>query len=259
MKNIRTVRLRDLEIGAGRPKIIVPIVAETAHGIIEKAQEILSYTVDLVEWRVDHYEDALDTPKLLATLKELRSVLGETPILVTARTREEGGALDIDMDTYTALNTAVARSGDADIIDVQIFAGDEVVRKNIDAIHAAGCKVVGSYHCFDGTPDKADLVRRMRKAQDMGADIPKAAVMPKCTADVLTLLEATREMHEEYADRPIITMSMGSGVISRLSGEYFGSAATFGMVGQASAPGQIPCGQLSAVLSILHQALAPQS
>lgn len=259
MGNIRTVRLRDVEIGTGRPKIIVPIVAKTAHEIIEKAREILSCTVDFVEWRVDFYEDAADTPKVLATLKELRSVLGEMPILVTARTREEGGALDINMDAYTALNTAVAQSGDADIIDVQIFAGDEVVRKNIDAIHAAGCKVVGSYHCFDGTPDKADLVRRLRKAQDMGADIPKAAVMPKCTADVLTLLDATREMHEEYADRPIITMSMGSGVISRLSGECFGSAATFGMIGQASAPGQIPCGQLSAVLSILHQALVPQS
>lgn len=259
MGNIRTVRLRDVEIGTGRPKIIVPIVAKTAHEIIEKAREILSCAVDFVEWRVDFYEDAADTPKVLATLKELRSVLGEMPILVTARTREEGGALDINMDAYTALNTAVAQSGDADIIDVQIFAGDEVVRKNIDAIHAAGCKVVGSYHCFDGTPDKADLVRRLRKAQDMGADIPKAAVMPKCTADVLTLLDATREMHEEYADRPIITMSMGGGVISRLSGECFGSAATFGMIGQASAPGQIPCGQLSAVLSILHQALAPQS
>ena len=259
MGNIRTVRLRNVEIGIGRPKIIVPIVAKTAHEIIEKAREILSCPVDLVEWRMDFYEDAPDTPKVLVTLKELRSVLGEKPILVTARTREEGGVLDINMDTYTALNTAVARSGDADIIDVQIFAGDEVVRKNIAAIHAAGCKVVGSYHCFDGTPDKADLVRRMRKAQDMGADIPKVAVMPKCTADVLTLLDATREMHEEYADRPIITMSMGSGVISRLGGECFGSAATFGMIGQASAPGQMPCDQLSAALSILHQALAPQS
>ena len=259
MGSIRTVKLRNVEIGAGVPKIIVPIVAETTQGILDKAREILDCTFDFVEWRADFYEDLFDTEAVLSTLKSLRSILGEKPILVTVRTKEEGGAREVDPETYTALNTAIARSGDADIIDVQIFAGDEVVRKNIDAIHAAGCKVVGSYHCFDGTPDKTDLVRRMRKAQDMGADIPKAAVMPKCTADVLTLLDATREMHEEYADRPIITMSMGSGVISRLGGECFGSAATFGMIGQASAPGQIPCGQLSAVLSILHQALAPLS
>lgn len=259
MGTIQTVKLRNVEIGAGVPKIIVPIVAETAEAILEKAREIMNYTFDFLEWRADFYEDVLDAGKVLSTLKALRAVLGEKPILVTVRTKEEGGALALDADAYTALNTAIARSGDADIIDVQIFLGDEVVRKNIDAIHAAGCKVIGSYHSFDGTPDKEDLVRRMRKAQEMGADIPKIAVMPKCPADVITLLDATQEMHNKYADRPLLTMSMADGVISRLCGEYFGSAATFGMVGQASAPGQIPTEQLSTVLSILHQALSPQS
>lgn len=259
MGTIQTVKLRDVEIGAGAPKIIVPIVAQTAEAILEKAKEIMNYTFDFLEWRVDFYEDVLDTDKVLSTLKALRAVLGEKPILVTARTKEEGGAVELDADAYTALNTAIARSGDADIIDVQIFLGDEVVRKNIDAIHAAGCKVVGSYHSFDGTPSKEELIQRLQKEQEMGADIPKIAVMPKCPADVIALLDATQEMHTKYADRPLITMSMGSGVISRLCGEYFGSAATFGMIGQASAPGQIPTDQLSTVLSILHRALAPQS
>ena len=259
MGTIQTVKLRDVEIGAGVPKIIVPIVAETAGGILEKAREIMSYTFDFLEWRADFYEDVLDAEKLLSTLKALRAVMGEKPILVTIRTKEEGGALALDADTYTALNTAIAQSGDADIIDVQIFLGDEVVRKNIDAIHAAGCKVIGSYHSFDGTPAKDDLIQRMRKAQEMGADIPKVAVMPKSTADIITLLDATQEMHNKYADRPLLTMSMADGVISRLSGECFGSAATFGMIGQASAPGQIPTEQLATVLSILHQALSPQS
>lgn len=259
MGTIQTVKLRNLEIGAGVPKIIVPIVAETAEAIVEKAREITNYNFDFLEWRVDFYEDVLDAGKVVSTLKALRAVLGEKPILVTARTKEEGGAVELDADAYTALNTAIAQSGDADIIDVQIFLGDEVVRKNIDAIHAAGCKVVGSWHSFDGTPNKEELIRRLRKAQEMGADIPKIAVMPKCPSDVIALLDATQEMHTKYADRPLITMSMGSGVISRLCGEYFGSAATFGMIGQASAPGQIPTDQLSTVLSILHQALTPQS
>ena len=46
---------------------------------------------------------------------------------------------------------------------------------------------------------------------------------------MLTLLSATLEMSEQFADRPIITMSMaGTGVVSRLAGETFGSALTFG-------------------------------
>ena len=65
--------------------------------------------------------------------------------------------------------------------------------------------------------------------QELGAHIPKIAVMPKTPNDVLTLLDATYTMHTLHADRPIITMSMAStGLISRIAGEIFGSAATFG-------------------------------
>ena len=64
--------------------------------------------------------------------------------------------------------------------------------------------------------------------------------MPQLKRDVLTLLEATLEMSEKYAKGPIITMSMaGMGVISRMAGETFGSAVTYGAAGKRSAPGQV--------------------
>ena len=253
---MKTVMLRGVEVGAGMPKIIVPIVANTAEGILAKAEEFLNYEFDVVEWRVDFYDDVFDTEKVLQTLKALNEKLGDKPILFTFRTKKEGGEKEISMEAYTALNTAVAASGYADAVDVEIFSGDDVVRANIDAIHAAGKAVVGSNHDFFKTPDKADLLYRLRKMQDMGADIPKIAVMPTCQADVITMLDATQEMYTKYADRPIITMSMAKGVITRLVGEYFGSSMTFGAVGQVSAPGQIPADQLRNVMEILHRALA---
>ena len=253
---MKTVMLRGLEVGSGSPKVIVPIVAATAEGILAKAAEFANYTMDVVEWRVDFYEDVFHTDKVLSTLNALRAALGDTPILFTFRTKKEGGEKDIAPEDYLALITAVANSGDADAVDVEIFSGDDLVRKAIDAVHAAGKAVVGSNHDFGGTPKKADLIYRLRKVQDMGADIPKIAVMPKGTADVITLLDATQEMANCYADRPIITMSMGSGVITRLCGEYFGSAMTFGAVGQVSAPGQIPVEQLKTAMDILHRGLA---
>ena len=92
--------------------------------------------------------------------------------------------------------------------------------------------------------------------QELGADIPKIAVMPQNKKDVLTLLAATDEMASEYADRLIITMSMsGTGVISRLCGEVFGSALTFGAVGKVSAPGQMGIEDLTTVLGLLHKSL----
>lgn len=77
-----------------------------------------------------------------------------------------------------------------------------------------------SNHDFHKTPTAEEIVQRLRKMQELDADIPKIALMPQCKTDVLTLLSATLEMHERYADRPIITMSMAkNGVISRLAGE----------------------------------------
>ena len=252
---MNTVKIRNIEVGAGMPKVIVPIVGKTKEEIVNRGKELSGMELDVVEWRVDFYDDVFDTERVIETLKELREALGEKALLFTFRTKKEGGEKVIDADAYTKLNTAVAESGNADAVDVEIFSGDDVVRKNIDAIHAAGKVVVGSNHDFFRTPSKADLIYRLRKMQDMGADIPKIAVMPQNKDDVLTLLSATEEM-KKYADRPIITMSMSAtGVISRLCGEVFGSSMTFGTVGAASAPGQIPVGQLKESMNILHSAL----
>ena len=175
---------------------------------------------------------------------------------MTFRTSKEGGEKAIDAEAYAELNIKAAQTGLVDLVDVEVFTGDEIVSRIIREAHAAGVKVVASNHDFDKTPDKDDIVSRLRKMQAMDADIPKIAVMPRSKRDVLTLLAATEEMATDYADRPIITMSMaGTGVISRLCGEVFGSALTFGAAGKASAPGQMGVQDLSTVLGLLHNAL----
>lgn len=253
---MKKVELRGLEIGTYPPKVIVPIVERTTAAIIAQAEILKGLALNMVEWRADFYEDVFNTNQVLDTLSLLRATLNEIPILFTFRTKKEGGEKTINPEAYTALNLAVAQSHFADAIDVEIFTGDAVVYANIQNIHQAGVIVVGSNHDFDKTPDKADLIYRLRKMQDMGADIPKIAVMPKSRADVITLLDATNEMSSKYADRPIVTMSMsGDGAISRICGEVFGSAMTFGTAGQSSAPGQIPLEELTAVLDIVHRAI----
>ena len=253
---MNTIKVRDIEIGAGAPKIIVPIVGKTKDEIITEAKTFDSIPVDVVEWRADWFEGVFDFAQVKDVLTDLREVLGNTPILMTFRTSKEGGEKAIDDKAYAELNLNAAKSGLVDLIDVEIFTGDAVVREIIDGAHAAGVKVVASNHDFHKTPAKSDIIYRLRKMQDMGADIPKIAVMPQNKRDVLTLLAATEEMVTDYADRPVITMSMaGTGVISRLCGEVFGSSMTFGAAGKASAPGQMGVNDLNTVLGLLHNAL----
>ena len=253
---MNTVKIRDIEIGAGAPKIIVPIVGVTKEDIIEEAKTFDSIPVDVVEWRVDWFEGVFDFAKVEDVLKDLREALGNIPLLMTFRTSKEGGEKAIEPEAYAELNIKAAQTGYVDLIDVEIFTGDEIVKKIIDGAHAAGVKVIASNHDFFKTPAKADIIYRLRKMQDMNADIPKIAVMPQKTTHVLSLLTATEEMATEYADRPIITMSMaGTGVISRLCGEVFGSSMTFGAAKKASAPGQMGVNDLNTVLGLLHNAM----
>lgn len=253
---MNTVKVRNIEIGAGIPKICVPIVGVTREEILAAAENIKSTKADVVEWRVDWYEDIFDFAKTEATMQALREVLGEMPILFTFRTSKEGGEKAIETETYVELNQNAAKTGLIDLVDVEAFTGDESVKAVVETAHANGVKVIASNHDFHKTPAKEEIVSRLRKMQDLGADIPKIAVMPQNTKDVLTLLAATEEMAREYADRPIITMSMsGTGVISRLCGEVFGSALTFGAVGKVSAPGQIGIEDLTTVIGLLHKSL----
>lgn len=253
---MNTVNVRNVKIGTGIPKICVPIVGTTRKDILASAKEICSVGTDLVEWRADWYVDVLDFNEMEKTAKELRNILDEMPLLFTFRSKREGGNREIDLDSYAGLNEFMMKTGDIDLIDVELFSGASLVKKMVSLAHSCGVKVIVSNHDFIKTPPEEELLGRMQKMQDLGADIPKIAVMPQSKRDVLTLLSATEKMASIYADRPIITMSMaGAGTISRLCGEVFGSSVTFGSSGKASAPGQLPVDDLKTILSLLHKSL----
>lgn len=259
-----TVRIHNVELGAGVPKTIVPIVEKTREAILEKAAEITKLPADLVEWRADFYDDLFNIPKLLETAKALRNTLGEIPILFTIRTKPEGGEVAPSFENYASTNLAIAKSRDADLVDVEMFWGNtdwtgkvsDVSAKLVDEIHKAGCLVVGSRHNFAATPAKSEIVTTLRNQQAAGADIPKAAVMPQSKEDVLAVLEASVE-YGAGSDRPFLTISMGPlGMMSRVACELSGSCMTFGAAGQTSAPGQIQVKDLKDMLTLIHTAQA---
>lgn len=252
MSNV--VQVKELRLGEGVPKICVPLVGKTNEQIIEEAKYLKELNLDLVEWRVDHYEYVENLNKVKEALKQLREEIKDLPILFTFRSKKEGGEKEVSIEYYIELNKEIATTKMVDLIDVELFTGDEAVKDIVTHAHNNNVKVVMSNHDFYKTPDQKEIVNRLCKMQDLGADLPKIAVMPNSTKDVLTLLCATDEMVTEYAKRPIITMSMGgTGLVSRIAGETFGSALTFGAAKKASAPGQIAVQDLYEVLNLIHK------
>ncbi|HSP47114.1 MAG TPA: type I 3-dehydroquinate dehydratase [Clostridiaceae bacterium] len=256
--NGRIVTVKDVVIGEGIPKICVSLTAGTTEGILSEAQELKDYPVDIVEWRADGFEDVMDGEKVSGVLTSLQQVLEGRPLLFTLRSDREGGALSVRPEVYAGLCVAAVQSGLVDLIDVEAFTEDKVVREIIAEARKAGVAVIASYHDFGKTPSKDGMFQRLQKMGETGADILKIAVMPQSKSDVLTLLDATVTMKEQHPERPLVTMSMGQdGLISRLTGEVFGSAMTFGSIGsRVSAPGQMDVVELDRVMRIIHDNLA---
>ena len=130
---MNTVKVRNLELGNGIPAICIPNVGKTKEDILSLTRTYLGMHMDLMEWRMDWYEDVEDIAKVSELVKELRDVMGDTPLLCTFRTDKEGGVHPMSTEKYAELNKAVAATGNADIIDVEIFTGDDIVREMIDA------------------------------------------------------------------------------------------------------------------------------
>ncbi|NTW71168.1 MAG: type I 3-dehydroquinate dehydratase [Eubacteriaceae bacterium] len=249
---MKTLKVKDIIFNEGAPKICVPIVGKTEEGVIEEFKFLSSVDYDVVEFRVDHYEDVEDLDKVKALLGKIREICSK-PLLFTFRTKKEGGVHEMSEEKYFALNRAAIESGLIDLVDVELFSTAEEINKLIAYAHENHVKVIMSNHDFFKTPEKEELVKRLMKMQEYGADITKIAVMPQSEEDVMTLLSATLEMKKSKGDRPCITMSMGAlGVVSRLAGELVGSCMTFAAAKQISAPGQIGVDDARNILNLMR-------
>ena len=247
------VDIRGCRIGEGRPKVILPIVERAEAAILEKAAQFSTLQADCVEWRVDHFDDARTPGAVARCLAMLRVALKDKLLLVTFRTKTEGGEQALSHPEYLAFLSLILDTDCADLLDIEFFTAGADLPKLVEQALSAGVAVVCSSHDFTKTPPRAELVSRMVQMQQAGADLPKLAVMPRCRSDVLELLAATAEMADHHPETPVITMSMGAlGAVSRLAGETFGSAMTFANPGQASAPGQVSLDIVNEVLDALH-------
>ena len=252
---MKTLLINQIEIGKGKPKIIVPAVGQTLAELTSEAfffQKKLDL-FDVLEWRVDHFAEINSIDAIKNVLQTFHSILPNKPILFTCRTANEGGAITITPSDYVKLNHAIICSGLIHLVDVEIFIGDKEAQAIIQYAHQHHVYVIASNHDFTKTPSQQSIIQRLNKMQAFDADILKIAVMPNSPQDVLTLLSATNEMKQNHTNKPLITMSMGKlGAISRISGEIFGSDMTFASGAQASAPGQIDMQTLNTMLNALN-------
>ena len=250
------VIVRGVSIGEGSPKICVSIVGDTIGAISAQANKIASLLedsdsgrkkIDIVEWRADWMPSVADG----IGVHSIRSILPDIPLIFTFRSQKEGGKQTLNKDEYLMLINQMILSGYIDMIDLELSTGDSILRKAIDFAHQNNVKVIASNHDFHGTPSVQEMVSRLTRMEVLGADILKIAVMPQEPRDTLKLLSASIEMYKR-TPCPIVTIAMSNmGIVTRVCGEFSGSAITFASMEQNSAPGQISVAHMRQILDVL--------
>ena len=221
--------------------------------LLRQAEELLPLEPDLIEWRIDGLENAVDIDHSLQSLADLRNKIPSVPLILTCRIHLEGGIQKIPRDTRLELIQEAIRTGIPDIVDIELCNDSPFVSTMLEAAGRYGIKVILSFHDFEKTPQEAVILNRLVRAQEMGAHIAKAAVMPKSHHDIMVLLNATLKARTEALQIPIITMAMGNlGIVTRIAGGVFGSDITFAIGKDASSPGQIPIQKLRKAMAALY-------
>ena len=250
---MKTITVNEIVIGEGLPKICVPMTAIDLDELRKEAVFADSSICDLVEWRLDHlssWSDKFNELKRQQALEEIEMGLDiirqetKAPIILTLRTQEEGGMAQIKRrDYYTAIRQFIEEC-DAEMIDIECFDQDSEEGYDKIVFLTQQAKenektVILSHHDFEKTPPAEEIVKRLCIMDNIGADIPKVAYMPKDDEDVHAVVQAAQAA-AEFISKPFIALSMGeAGLPTRICSGNSGSAITFAVASNPSAPGQI--------------------
>lgn len=240
-------------IGEGKPLICVSVMERELCDIVSEIKRLLQNDAEMIEWRVDAFSGVKSLNSVRKVLEEIAPLLKDVIFVFTFRSKEQGGECSLSAEEVYDLHQVAAESKIVDFIDVEYFYTEEADAEIIK-LQKMGTKIITSHHDFHETPSSEVLDMLLEQMKHSHADIVKLAVMPTSRQDVLRLLEVTTYFHEKYPNQPLITMSMGKlGVISRVSGETFGSCVTFGAGKKASAAGQIEMKKLKEILDTLSE------
>ncbi len=201
---------------------------------------------DMVELRLDGFAEVN-----LAQL--LDNAAG--PVLVTNRSRDEGGLFDgTDEERCAPILEAIDHG--AAYVDCELATAPALVESVIRRASAGGgkTKVILSFHDFRATPGTERLRELVDRAFDHRCDVAKIVTTATTLEDNLKILNLLLWATER--GRPLIAFCMGAkGRISRLAAPLFGSLLTFASLerGRESAPGQFTLQELRHMLELMRE------
>lgn len=227
--------------GSGIPSfgICIPLMAHNTDDVLMKMRAA-SPDCDLVEVRLDAMA-SFDLRKIISSAQK--------PLLITYRSKKEGGGGDAPYDVRVGHLLEAARLG-ADYIDVEYTLPLEHRRRLFEG--RGRTRIVLSKHFRNGTPSKERLFDLLQKMAATGAHVVKIVTAATAVSDNLRVLGLIS--HAETLGVRVVAFCMGPlGRISRVACPLLGGAFTFASLGKGeeSAAGQINAGEMKGMIALL--------
>lgn len=247
-----SIERKGIVVGEGIPKTIVPVMPAGRDDALRAVQDAVDAGADCIELRLDFCVDCADPAAMSALCRDVARQLPRTLLLTTFRSKGQGGQADLPVDEYARLIGEIIESGDADLVDIEIGIGEDLVSRLCLKAWDSGVVPVVSHHDFEKTPCERELEGLLARMELLGAGVCKFAVMANSAADALRVMQVT-EAFSKKSEALLLTMAMGPlGGITRLCGELFGSSMTFCSLEKASAPGQVQIAKARNIMQDLH-------
>lgn len=211
------------------PRLCVAIGTSTPDQMERMAADALDRGQSFLELRLDMLGNPADGVEIIRRLADRRP---RPALLATCRRAPAQGQFDGSIEDQTVILTAAAAAG-AQLVDVEIETAEPA--PGLVKSLRQSCRVVLSFHDFQGCPDLEAALQRLKK---IPADIYKLAVTATRPSDVGRLTA----LLDAHPDTQMAVMAMGeigapSRVLSVAHGGRFAFASPDGAAG--TAPGQI--------------------
>lgn len=209
-------------------KICIPIMATSLEESIIEARKTTEMKCDMLEWRMDCIEGKIRRDSFINAWNEIRKAAGNRPVIVTLRTKTQGGKKELSVSEYNAALRKIISEIRPTYIDIELAGSGSDANVRMLAVMAKkrGIGVIVSYHDLSFTEEARDIELLLCRMKYIGADIPKVAFTPNSEEDVEKLIRGASLAHEKIGN--LIAISMGElGQKTRKEGDSIGSCINF--------------------------------
>jgi len=182
-----------------------------------------------LEFRVDYLPNPMD---VIEALPKFLAEFPDCAILATCRRHQNHGKFDGSIPEQIRILEAAVDAG-AVAVDLEIESAENATDK-LDRLRN-NCKLIISYHNFDGTPAMEPVYRRMVKIPAYAYKIVSTAKKPSDAQKMLALAKA-------HGKEKLIVLAMGEpGFPSRVLAPAFGGLYTYAApnAAEGTAAGQV--------------------